>query len=893
MALADDIARLRTFLNTLDEYVTDDASGNVAVPSIRNLREVEIPALLSDVEALATEAESDADRAEAARDVSLTAAAVYSDVPTGLAAVADDESFYVESSEPDVSVYVYKRLDASNAQFLFGLLTNERTAEIIAQGDSPYEGDLNDVVYALTDPSGNVFAYWDGQGALHTALGGDTGAAIAATRVDDPDVWAISDAAGHRPLAVDSKGWVRAALASRVSPVDTGAMGIPRRVDAGVGQNQLADLRAIYAQALAAAVPVQLPAGDIVVSGRLPGYRSAATLHAGPSTTMTGLLDAPVHQAQKRAKHYAPLQPKVQKFPIFDATAGAQYNHDATVEYFDGQWLVAWNQAPAEEGESGQINVIKRAGSPQELAGATAVQEWADGSASSNPVRTEPAIIEWQPLLRQVDDALWACWCQSPESGQDGSIAEPADGIIAAFATYFSVLTPGGQWANARFEFGSAGSGTITLNSDVANPPTGTDALVKLDRGSGTEYYLAFPVCGPYQDHAGRVMFPVALCEVDPADPDGWKGGELLSPAGAKLVALLYSDDGVNWSLSDTTQPPAGYQQDYQWENTVTQLADGTYLMLWRYPFVGTDNNHDVGSSLMEVRFSDPQSIGESTPSGIETTTSRAALFRVSGDRLAMVMQDRATGTGGFSFSGRRSLALFLGTENGALTPGNVLTPKADEEAFYPDVKMIDDQLAVAYSEGAGNRSIRLLIMGWQPDDAVRYAMPRVNAPQCQTAGGERSAAYVVGNTLTLKGFGSAGMETAAGDWAVRLRYRVLGASGSDLCIASVGDVYAWSEVWWTDTGYELREYAIDATQPYGDPAPTVTPLSGPSGEWRDLVIAYRAGRARVGGIQTQPVLSRLFVGRGVWVIDPGTVTAPDDLIEFDLTQCLFSEMPV
>ncbi|MFH1614816.1 MAG: hypothetical protein ABIG61_07015 [Planctomycetota bacterium] len=235
---------------------------------------------------------------------------------------------------------------------------------------------------------------------------------------------------------------------------------------------------------------------------------------------------------------YEVYEPNVTKsFIVNYATSPLQYNHDASIAFYRGQFYAAWNANTVRfEGVGGQRNYL-----------ATST----DGINWSEPVpfSLSTSSTQWQPNLLNYnnDESLWCLWTAQPY-------------------TYFSKLTdPNDQWSHTPV------IEKITVDSVVFNTFASQNPVV-LRRGrvlqpitftemTSGDWYARKKYCGViYTDDAGQTWhFDPTSLVANPVDPGHiWES----------MYVQQYDGNVRMFARNDTPDPPA---QD---EALITALGD-------------------------------------------------------------------------------------------------------------------------------------------------------------------------------------------------------------------------------------------------------------------------------------------------------------------------------
>ncbi len=371
-----------------------------------------------------------------------------------------------------------------------------------------------------------------------------------------------------------------------------------------------------------------------------------------------------VHEAGHQAGHYP-------------------YNHDISVERFNGEFYAAWNAHPDthEEGVPGQINVISKSDDfihwrqPEEFLGASAE----NGVCS-------PDGVMWQPnLMNYKNKALWCFWCLTHKDGKNWPLKNSG--------TYFSYLSnePGSRWVNVKI----------------------------LDRymieGKDT---LGFPSQNPFLCSNGRVLVPVTFIYAPKEDHQKSRHWN----------AALYSDDeGKSWQVSSVlSQPSDGWAN---WEPHFSEQTDGKVRAFMRnmsrsvplsphyWLLTAESRNNEKGQPLVFDK--------EPVYSCMETANSRMHVFKMDKGNYCMLHHDCIANYR--TYDSRYNLALFFSrTGKDDYIPAIQFSRK-NIISSYPQGVAYDGKIYVAYTVGSSGelRSIEGAIIDMQPDPSQWMIYPR------------------------------------------------------------------------------------------------------------------------------------------------------------------------
>ena len=359
------------------------------------------------------------------------------------------------------------------------------------------------------------------------------------------------------------------------------------------------------------------------------------------------------------------------------------YNHDVSVERFNGKFYAAWNAHPDthEEGALGQINVIAESDDfvhwqqPSEFLGASAE----NGVCS-------PGGVMWQPnLMNYKNKTLWCFWCLTHKEGKNWPLKHSG--------TYFSYLSnePESRWVNVKI----------------------------LDRYMiDGKNALAFPSQNPFLCSNGRVLVPVTFIhapEDDHQKSQHWN-------------AALYSDDeGETWQVSSVLSQPSDSWAN--WEPHFSEQTDGKVRAFMRnmsrslplsphyWLLTAESRNNEKWQPLVFDK--------EPIYSCMETANSRMHVFKMDRGNYCMLHHDCIVNHG--TYDSRYNLALFFSrTGKDDYIPATQFSRK-NIISSYPQGVAHEGKIYVAYTIGSAGelRSIEGAIIDRQPDPSQWMIYPR------------------------------------------------------------------------------------------------------------------------------------------------------------------------
>lgn len=193
--------------------------------------------------------------------------------------------------------------------------------------------------------------------------------------------------------------------------------------------------------------------------------------------------------------------PTITHGTVYDGAVVAntyRYNHDAALEFFNGQWYCQWN-GNATEGENQPGQYILQSTSADFVTWTTPVKVFCDAAYTTNPVTDSGSNLQWQPGLIVVGGQLWSFWHDS-----------------VGAKTYVAKISPGGKW-------------------------TLTDLAIGTVTDDGISYQACFVSGNPIQLVSGRIICPVIL---QSASTDSTATGIGAFSANYRMCASIITDDG-------------------------------------------------------------------------------------------------------------------------------------------------------------------------------------------------------------------------------------------------------------------------------------------------------------------------------------------------------------
>lgn len=399
----------------------------------------------------------------------------------------------------------------------------------------------------------------------------------------------------------------------------------------------------------------------------------------------------------ERSGTYALYQPKVTHHMIHEAKIQAGhygYNHDVSLEWFQGKFYAAWNAHGKThvEGDAGQVNV---------LATSRDFEKWSLPveflrEESQNPVHCPDGVM-WQPNLLNLDNRKLLCfWC----------LCDPVEksAPLEGSGTYMSVLDPekGDQWINYKIVDRHAIRGRKTIG---------------------------FPSQNPFLCRSGRILLPVTFIDSSVQSGDETRNYH--------YNVCMYSDDeGQSWDFSS----PITQIDDHfaQWEPFFFEQSDGHLRAFMRNFTTGTPpgmswqlTSTGRGARKGEKLEFDP----DAHISYIETANTRCQVFRSGRKRFCMLHHDLFLhhGVGQWKWNPHRdyhsrlNISLFFSRTGRDDFVAALPVSRRNVVSTYPQGIEHEGRIYAAYTTGAGDqcRSIEGVCVDAAPDDNRYYIWPR------------------------------------------------------------------------------------------------------------------------------------------------------------------------
>ena len=395
---------------------------------------------------------------------------------------------------------------------------------------------------------------------------------------------------------------------------------------------------------------------DYTINGGMGGF--GYDTDGNPTSLVSGdeiyPLDSTV--APVACEYYAPT---ITHGVVYNGALSAntyRYNHDASIEYFDGLWWCGWNlNTNRVENVAGQFNVI--ATSSDFSTWTAPVMAFSDAAYASNPVTFTPGVsAQFQPNLKAISGRLLATWW-------DGSNA------------YCSIKTSAaGKWRN------------VTLPTNYV-------------RG-GQTYVSTYPTQNPIQLASGRLLAPAVLATAGSTAPDqaGHFGGSTVYPY--RLACALISDDsGETWRIGGVAESPD--RAWGLWEPAFVVQPDGVIRM-----YVRNQRETDTALNLMFSGTStdEGESFSALVPTGNHVPIARPGI--IGGDDRygvkTMLHNDfDGADTVAINLQRRRGLALHAGCGALDFVPGigfSLYNDRPGVAATYAQGIEKDGSLYIAYT---------------------------------------------------------------------------------------------------------------------------------------------------------------------------------------------------
>lgn len=362
------------------------------------------------------------------------------------------------------------------------------------------------------------------------------------------------------------------------------------------------------------------------------------------------------------------------------------YNHDVSVEWFDGRFYAVWNAHPSSviEGDPGQVNVLST--SPDFKIWSHPVPFLHEAQYAENPIYN-PEIVAWQPNLLNLDgEELWCTWCYCD------AVAKSADRPHSG--TYLSKLKKGSdRWA--------------------------TSVIVDRLEIDGMQA-VGFPTQNPFRCSSGRIIAPMVFLNTSQQT----SRDETDEKKNRMWDVCAYTDDGgETWQFSN---PMSRVDNQFgQWEPFFYEQADGTLRGIMR-----NFGGHDLMPCTQWQLTTTGTGAQKGTPlefnadlqyANIETGRARPQVFRV-GSRYALLMNDN------YNLRGSRlNLSVFFSRSGkNDFVAGVPFSPR-EIYSTYPQGVEHDGKIYIAYTSTENNHkqwTIRGAVVH-APEDNVRYLWPR------------------------------------------------------------------------------------------------------------------------------------------------------------------------
>jgi hypothetical protein len=330
-----------------------------------------------------------------------------------------------------------------------------------------------------------------------------------------------------------------------------------------------------------------------------------------------------------------------------------RYNHDSSIEYFDGKWFCAWNlNTNRLENVAGQWNAIATS---DNFSTWTAPQrEFSDAAYSTNPVAySAGSSIQWQPNLLAISGKLLCTW-------------------VCDVGTFVSYKTSAaGKWTNIPVTY-------------------------SFTRG-GVAYTNLFPTQNPIKLPSGRIVAPAILSSAGSTAPDqsGHFGGGATYPY-RLATAMISDDDGASWTIGGVAEHPS--RAWGIWEPVFALQPDGVLRM-----FIRSQIEAETPTAMMMTATSADEGMTWSTlvPAGLNVPIARPGIVN-GGDKhgVKYLLQNDYEGTD-VNLLKRRGLSVYTGTGENDFVPGvgfNVLGDRPGHSAAYAQGKVKDGDLYIVYT---------------------------------------------------------------------------------------------------------------------------------------------------------------------------------------------------
>jgi len=362
-----------------------------------------------------------------------------------------------------------------------------------------------------------------------------------------------------------------------------------------------------------------------------------------------------------------------------------QYNHDASVAYFDGKWYAVWNaNTNAVESAAGQVNLLST--SLNFSSWTAPIAPFISSTYSTNPVSYSYSTnVQWQPSLLVNGSELWCIWAQ-----------EVAVSFPVTLKAYFSKLTSSSaKWQN------------LELSVNITN--------------QGRVYY-PFPTQNPIRLASGRVLAPVV-----------WNSPTQFSPTPSpyspgfytnyKLAGVIYTDDGgATWHVGGyTTVPDKPYQV---WEPFISVGQNGALRMFCRN--LDYLNAADEDFMLTAPGYGDGLFFGALESAKMEVNTTRYGYETQPFSQRTFMFGPDTKDTLNPSVD-RQNVAMFTSHTGGDDYVAGIGLGYLPKVQLYPQVFYRNDNIYGVYSYGPIPRSIESFVISPAPVATNFYAIPRKN----------------------------------------------------------------------------------------------------------------------------------------------------------------------
>lgn len=441
------------------------------------------------------------------------------------------------------------------------------------------------------------------------------------------------------------------------------------------------------------------------------------------SNTYAPYLSGNLKQHEQTSYSYKCYNPTVSINTIIEAKRNFfQYNHDASITYFNGFFYAFWNGLAkggkeSSEGTRGQQNFMSK--SSDAIHWSLPVALFNDPEYTNNPLPEDPMKHQqWQPNVIALEDRMLVIWSDT------GPFS----------ASYISILIKGQQKLTTYRIDINIHDKLIKLNSDLSAP---------LNKEYSTNYaiekreYFIYSTQNPYQLSTGRLLIPFSIEESTGDFNDR-----------IKWASFIYTDDPSNLDSYAFGPLTRGITASSAWEPFFTEDRHGiVYMHMRNLPSAkntgnGNDKNMSIAVSKDRLHFSNP------VLSSLIGPSSRAYSERISNKRFMMVYNDadsRINGVANFSRYGGYDFTPGVSLQKDVKDPGDV--------AFnYPQSITYRDTAYVIYSTSFEPRSIMLAKFKLGLSDDSLLILPR-NRPRIYLAGyiDNKQKALVLTGSKTFK----------------------------------------------------------------------------------------------------------------------------------------------